>query len=390
VVTVSSRILLSPPDLNGDEIELVQEAIRSGWVAPLGPMVDAFEQEFAQAVNAQHAVALSSGTAALHLALIDAGVGPGDEVATASLTFAATAFAIQYVGASPVFIDSESGSWNLDPGILSEWLNTRGRSNRLPKAVIPVHLYGQTANRDAILDACERWGVAVIEDAAEALGSSYRGYPPGKGAHCTAWSFNGNKMITTSGGGMLTTDDPGIAAHVRKLATQAREAAIHYEHTEVGYNYRLSNISAAIGLAQLRTLKRRVEVRRSHFAAYSAALADLPELSFQEEMPWGIHSRWLTCCQVGGPSGLDRDGLLKVLHREGIEARPVWKPMHEQPVFAFCSLIGGVVSSNLFRRGLCLPSGSGMSEAERDQVIAAIRSAVSGEGQPPRAVSVAS
>jgi dTDP-4-amino-4,6-dideoxygalactose transaminase len=376
---MASRILLSPPDLAGDEIELVQEAIRSGWVAPLGPMVDAFEREFAEVVGAKYAVALSSGTAALHLALIDAGVEPGDEVATSSLTFAATAFAIRYVGATPVFIDSEPRSWNLDPELLATWLDDRGRRNRLPKAVIPVHLYGQTADRDAILETCRRWGVTVIEDAAEALGATYRGHPPGNGARCAAWSFNGNKMITTGGGGMLTTDDPRVEAHVRKLATQAREPVLHYEHAEIGYNYRLSNVSAAIGLAQLRTLDRRVRARRAHFEAYQRDLADLPALTFQEEMGWGTHSRWLTCCLLDRGYGLDRQELLARLSEAGVEARPVWKPMHEQPIFATCTAIGGLVSSMLFKKGLCLPSGSGLTEADRDRVISAIREAFSHE-----------
>jgi pyridoxal phosphate-dependent aminotransferase EpsN len=369
-----TRVHLSPPHLTGQEGELVREALASNWIAPLGPMVDAFEAEFAATVGCRHAVALSSGTAGLHLALVHLGIGPGDEVLTSSLTFAATAFAIRYVGARPVFVDCDARSWNIDPALVAEWLSSRARAGRLPKAVLPVHLYGQSADLDALLPLTERHGIPVIEDAAEALGSEYKGRAPGSAGRVGVWSFNGNKVITTSGGGMLATNDEALAGHVRKLATQAREPAPHYEHAEIGYNYRLSNISAAIGRAQLATLADRVAARRGHFAAYVAALGDLPGVAFAEEMPWGTHSRWLTCLTIDPrEAGTDRERVRLALEAADIESRPVWKPMHLQPVFAECPMVGGDVSAQLFAHGLCLPSGSGMTTAERDRVIAVVR-----------------
>ncbi len=373
-----TRLYLSPPHLTGTEATLVQEAIASNWVAPLGPMVDLFEAEFAATVGARHAVALSSGSAGLHLALLHHGIGPGDLVATSTLTFAATAFAIAQAGATPVFIDADADSWNLDPGLLADWLATQGRAGRLPRAILPVHLYGQSADMASILGAADRWSVPVIEDAAEALGSSYRGRAPGTLGTCGIWSFNGNKIITTSGGGMLATDDTALATHVRKLATQAREPAPHYEHREIGFNYRLSNISAAIGVAQLRSLEERVQARRRIFQRYQAGLSDLDAIRFAPEMPWGRHTRWLTCCLIDpARSAADREQVRRLLEAENIEARPVWKPMHEQPVFAGATVVGGEVASGLFRDGLCLPSGSAMTDADVDRVVEIVRRAVS-------------
>jgi dTDP-4-amino-4,6-dideoxygalactose transaminase len=369
-----SRIYLSPPHLGGRESELVQEAIDSNWIAPLGPMVDAFEREFALKVGAEHAVALSSGSAALHLALLDLGVGPGDEVVTSTLTFAATAFAIRHVGATPVFVDCSADSWNIDPALLEHWLEERGRQGRLPRAILPVHLYGQSADIDPILEAARRWDLPVIEDAAEALGSDYRGRAPGTFGTFGIWSFNGNKIITTSGGGMLATNDAERAKHVRKLATQAREAVPHYEHKEIGYNYRLSNVSAALGRAQLETLDARVDARRRNFEFYRSQLGDLPGIEFAVEMPWGRHTRWLTCCTIDPAEfGVDREAVRLSLEALDIESRPVWKPMHEQPVFEGCEVVGGTVASRLFRDGLCLPSGSAMTTADLERVVSAIR-----------------
>ncbi len=377
------RIHLSPPHIMGRERELVLEAIDSNWVAPLGPMVDAFESEFATEIGLRHAVAMSSGTAALHLAMVHHGIGRGDEVVTATLTFAATAFAIRHTGATPIFIDSESESWNIDPDLLSRWLDRRGRIGRLPRAVIPVHLYGQSAAMASITAACERWGVPVIEDAAEALGSSLGGRAPGSFGACGIWSFNGNKIITSSGGGMLATDDVRLANHVRKLATQAREPTVHYQHEEIGYNCRLSNISAAIGRAQLETLAARVERRRANFEFYRERLDVLPGISLQPEVAGTRHSRWLTCCLVDPAEfGVDREALRTALDAAGIEARPIWKPMHLQPVFAGTEVVGGVVAERLYEQGLCLPSGSQMSKADLERVvdvmISARRSGISG------------
>lgn len=353
---------------------MVGDAIRSNWIAPLGPEVDAFEREFADVTGVSHAVALSSGSAALHLALIACGVTAGDEVVTSTLTFAATAFAIRYVNATPVFIDSEPGSWNLDPDLLDRWLRQRARRGRLPKAVVPVHLYGQSCDMDRILKVCDRWEISVIEDAAEALGSTYRGRAPGSLGHAGVFSFNGNKIITTSGGGMFVTASAELARHVRKLATQAREPAPHYEHREIGFNYRLSNLSAAVGRAQLRTLNQRVSARRQNFAHYVELLGDCPGLTFQPEAPWGTHTRWLTCLLVE-PSrfGADREAIRIALDQEDIEARPVWKPMHQQPVFAGCEAIGGAVADRCFEFGLCLPSGSQLTASDRARIAEIVR-----------------
>lgn len=368
------RILLSTPHMSGREQELVADAFASNWIAPLGPHVDAFEAEFAALVGARHAAALSSGTAALHLALILAGVGPGDEVLVSTLTFSASVNPALYLGAHPSFVDSDRASWNLDPALLAEVLRDRARAGRLPKAVVVVHLYGQSADLDPILGACAEHGVTVVEDAAEALGATYHGRAPGTFGQSGVFSFNGNKVITTSGGGMLVSDDPGLIAHARKLATQARDPAPHYQHSEVGYNYRLSNVLAAIGRGQLTVLGERVAARRRNFAFYVQALADVPGLEWMPEAPWGRHSRWLTCVTIDPAAfGADREALRLALEAENIEARPVWKPMHLQPVFARRPCAGGAVAEDLFTRGLCLPSGSNLAESDLQRVADAIR-----------------
>jgi pyridoxal phosphate-dependent aminotransferase EpsN len=368
------RIFLSSPHLSGLEQQYVAEAFATNWVTPLGPQVDAFEREFAEAVGARHAVALSSGTAALHLALRLAGVASGDEVLVSTLTFVASVNPIVYLGATPVFIDSEPASWNLDPALLEETLEQRARAGRLPKAVVIVHLYGQSADLDPIAAACARHGVPLIEDAAEALGASYKGNAPGTVGFAGIYSFNGNKIITTAGGGMLVTPDGKLAAHVRKLATQARDPAPHYEHSELGYNYRLSNVLAGIGRGQLRVLEERVAARRRNFAFYAEALGDLPGVEFMPEAPWGTHTRWLTTLTIDPQLlGVDREAVRQALDVAGIEARPVWKPMHLQPLYDKCSVVGGTVAHELFARGLCLPSGSNLSQTDLERVVAVIR-----------------
>jgi dTDP-4-amino-4,6-dideoxygalactose transaminase len=370
-------VYLSPPHMGGREQELVAEAFASNWIAPLGPFVARFEEEFAARVGVAHALALSSGTAALHLALMEAGVGPGDEVLVSTFTFAATVNPILYVGATPVLIDSEPVSWNMDPGLLEDALARRAAAGRLPKAVILVHLYGQTADLDPIVALCDRYGVILIEDAAEALGASYRGRAPGGFGRSGVFSFNGNKIITTSGGGMLVSDDGDLIAHARKLATQARDPAPHYEHSEIGYNYRLSNILAAIGVAQLEVLEDRVQTRRRNFDYYRVALADLPGIEFMPEAPWGRHTRWLTCITVDPAAfGADREALRLTLEARGIEARPLWKPMHMQPVYARYEAVGGQVSEALFERGLCLPSGSSLTSEQLERVVDAVHETV--------------
>jgi pyridoxal phosphate-dependent aminotransferase EpsN len=367
-------VFLSPPHLSGLEQQYVADAFATNWVTPLGPHVDAFERELAEAVGARHAVALSSGTAALHLALQLAGVGAGDEVLTSTLSFVASANPIVYLGGTPTFVDSESSSWNMDPALLEEALEQRARSGRLPKAVVVVHLYGQSADLDPIIAACARHGVALIEDAAEALGGAYKGRHPGTFGVVGIYSFNGNKVITTAGGGMLVTPDAALAARARKLATQARDPAPHYQHSELGYNYRLSNVLAAIGRGQLPVLQERVAARRRNFAYYAEALGDLPGISFMPEAPWGTHTRWLTTLTIDPQRfGVDREVVREALDAAGIEARPVWKPKHLQPLYSGCTVLGGAVANDLFARGLCLPSGSSLSQSDLAQVVAVVR-----------------
>ncbi len=367
------RIYLSPPHLSGLEAHYVADVFASNVIAPLGPQVEAFEQEFARAVGAPQAVAVSSGTAALHLALRLVGVGPGDEVVVSTLTFVASVNPILYLGASPVFVDSERVSWNMDPALLAEALEVRARAGRVPKAVVVVHLYGQSADLGPISDVCRRFDVALVEDAAEALGATYRGRSPGTFGRAGIYSFNGNKIITTGGGGMLVSEDAELIAHARKLASQAREPVVHYEHVEVGYNYRLSNVLAAIGRGQLRMLEDRVAARRQNFACYAEALGDLPGLTFMPEAAWGRHSRWLTCLVIEPREfGVDREVVRAALEAAGIEARPVWKPMHLQPVFAGYPRVGGAVAEDLFARGLCLPSGSSLTPGDLERIVAVI------------------
>lgn len=388
----AKRIYLSPPHMSGRERQYVQDVFDSNWIAPVGPQIDAFEAEFVAAVGAPYAVALSSGTAALHLALQLAGVGPGDEVLVSTLTFAASANPVVYLGARPTFIDSERTSWNMDSALLAEALEARARRGKLPKAVVVVHLYGQSADIDPILGACREHGVPLIEDAAEALGATYHGRAPGTFGVMGAFSFNGNKIITTSGGGMLVSADKGLVDHARKLATQAREPAPHYEHTEIGYNYRMSGVLAAIGRGQLEVLEERVRRKREIYETYHRFLGDLPGIEFMPEAPWGRTTRWLTCILVDLQQfGATREAIRLALERENIEARPVWKPMHLQPVFrnAGCESIGGAVAEAIFEHGLCLPSGSNLTEADLERIIGVIRNwqtrrepAISGHSSP--------
>jgi dTDP-4-amino-4,6-dideoxygalactose transaminase len=371
---VSKRLYLSPPHLFGRERELVADVLDSNWIAPLGPHVNAFEAELAAAAGRRHAVALASGTAALHLAVRMLGAGPGDEVLVSTLTFSATINAIRYEGAAPVFVDATPASWNLDPALVAEELDNLGRLGRLPKAVIAVDLYGQCADYEPIVATCRRWSVPLIEDAAEALGASYRGQPAGSFGDMAAFSFNGNKIVTTSGGGMLVADDETWVARARFLATQARDPAPHYEHSHLGYNYRMSNVLAAIGRGQLETLAERVTARRRNFETYTRLLGDLPGVAFMPEAPHGRCTRWLTCLTIDPTAfGADREAVRLALEAENIEARPVWKPMHMQPVFAGFRALGGGVAAGLFERGLCLPSGSSLEPADLERVAGIVR-----------------
>jgi len=368
-----NRIYLSPPDVGGAEIEFVLEAFQSNWVAPAGPNLDAFEEDFAQLVGSKHAVAVSSGTAALHLALRLAGVGPGDEVLCSSLTFVASAAPITYLGAKPVFIDSEERSWNMDPALACAVIEQKAKAGKAPKALVLVHLYGQSADIAPIKACCDKHGVKLIEDAAESLGATYGDASPGSFGLAGIHSFNGNKIITTGGGGMLVTDDAEFAKQARFLATQARDAAPHYEHSTIGYNYRLSNIAASIGLGQLTRLSGKVSRRRGHCKAYAEAFKGLPGVTMQPEAPWGQSTRWLSCLTIDPQvAGVTREQVRLALEAENIEARPVWKPMHLQPVFAGAEMHGGQVSARLFDQGLCLPSGAALSDEDRARVIATV------------------
>ena len=469
---MAKRIYLSPPHMSGKELELVREAFESNWVAPLGPHVDAFEQEFIQTIaggtpgaerqapsapngtddergtldGPMHACALSSGTGALHLALRiltgDGGRGTGgrgrrtedggprsDEVICSTFTFAASANAITYEGLVPVFIDCDERSWNMDPGLLREELAACAKRGRLPRAVMVVDLYGQCADYDPISEACAEFEVPLIEDAAEALGATYHGEvkvevevekgngqdasqrseakgqgsrplseqpsavsrqplarPAGCFGACAAFSFNGNKVITTAGGGMLVSHDKRMVDKTRFLATQARDKAPYYQHSEIGFNYRMSNVLAAIGRGQLQVLSERIAARRRNFEFYRRALGDLPGVEFMPEAPYGRSTRWLTCLTILRPKTEDggrrtsqtgpRASVLRIieaLETENIEARPLWKPMHLQPVFEGCRVRGGAVSQRLFENGLCLPSGSALTEAELERICGIVR-----------------
>jgi dTDP-4-amino-4,6-dideoxygalactose transaminase len=374
---MTKPILLSTPHMGDREHQFVTEAFETNWIAPIGPHVNAFEQEFCEVVGSSHAAAVSSGTAALHLALKLVGVGVGDEVFCSTLTFSASANPIAYLGAKPVFIDSDRVSWNMNPELLRAALAQRAKVGKLPKAVVLVHLYGQSADIDPILAACQEYGVPMIEDAAEALGATYKGRSPGTFGTIGIFSFNGNKIITTSGGGMLVSEDANITSKAKFLATQARDPAPHYQHSEIGYNYRLSNVLAGIGRGQLLVLADRVAARRRNCAVYEQALGKLPGIEFMPEAPWGSATRWLTCLTIDPTAfGADRERVRLALGEAQIEARPVWKPLHMQPIFQDSECFGGEVAEDLFERGLCLPSGSNLSDEDLNCVIEEITKCV--------------
>lgn len=377
--TLSDQILLSTPHLGPWEREYVEDAFRTNWIAPLGPNVDAFENELAEHIGIDHAAALSSGTAALHLALRILEVGPGDTVFCSSMTFAASANPIIYQGAEPVFIDSEPQSWNMSPVALEKAFDAAKRSARMPKAVIVVNLYGQSADMDPILALCEQHGVPIIEDAAESLGARYKGRSSGTFGLMGVFSFNGNKIITTSGGGMLVSNNEDIIKKARFLATQARDPAPHYEHSEIGYNYRMSNILAGVGRGQLRVLEDRVNARRAVHDFYKKSLAGLPQIQWMPAPEWSYSTHWLTACTIDASSNINSAELIKRLAADNIEARPVWKPMHLQPVFArYQSFDHGQesISKDLFARGICLPSGSNLRSEDLERVSSVIERAV--------------
>ncbi len=374
MLTKKTRILLSPPHMSGREQAFVDDAFATNWIAPVGPHVDAFEREFASRLGVSHAVALSSGTAALHLALAALKLAPGDDVFCSTLTFAASAFPIVYERATPVFIDSDERTWNMDPALLEKALVEAGERGRLPKAVIAVDLYGQCADLEPIRESCRRRDIPLIEDAAEALGATYKGRPAGSWGWAGIFSFNGNKIITTSGGGMLVTEDGALADLVRGSSQQSRDPAPHYQHSRLGYNYRLSNVLAGIGRGQLEALDERVSARRRNFEVYREELSAVPGITFMPESPDGRSTRWLTCVLIDPNAfGRDREAVRLFLEANGVESRPLWKPMHLQPVFSGARRVGGAVSERLFATGLCLPSGSALTESDVRHVAGLVR-----------------
>jgi len=385
------RIFLSPPHMSGYEQRYINEAFESNYIAPLGPQVDAFEKEFAEKTGFSHAVALSSGTAAMHIALYELGIESGDEVLASALTFIGSVSPVTFLGAKPVFIDADYKTWNMDPDLLAKEINACAELGRLPKAVIPTDLYGQCADLDRILKICAPYEIPVIVDAAEALGATYKGRGAGAGGKAAVFSFNGNKIITTSGGGMLTSEDEEFIAKARFLSQQARDAAPHFEHSQIGFNYRMSNILAAIGRGQLHVLDERVREKRQIFANYKAALQNIDGIDFMPQAPFGKSNCWLTVILISPEKfGTDRETVRLALEAENIEARPVWKPMHLQPVFQ-CSaqhsmlkaqsgsikrvnarVVGGTVAEDLFKRGLCLPSGTAMTDEDIQRVVSVV------------------
>lgn len=372
---MSSKIWLSSPHMGGSEQKYVQEAFDTNWVAPLGPNVNGFERDLTTYIKEGHVAALSSGTAALHLALIILNVQPGDEVICQSMTFSASANPIAYQRATPVFVDSEKDTWNMSPEFLEIAIKDRINKGKKPKAIIPVHLYGMPAKTEAIMAIAKKFDIPVVEDAAEALGSNINGKMCGAFGDLAILSFNGNKIITTSGGGALVAKNEAYIKKAIFLSTQARDNAPHYQHSEIGYNYRMSNIVAGIGRGQMEVLDERVSKRRSIFEKYKELLNGLEGISFQQEPDGMFSNRWLTAITID-PSktrGVNRETIRLALEADNIESRPLWKPMHLQPVFEHAPFYGNGFSEKLFENGLCLPSGSNMTNTEFDRIIKIIK-----------------
>lgn len=371
---VKSRVYLSPPEVGPEERALVGEAFYTNWVAPAGPQLEAFESEVCAAFGTGHAVALNSGTAALHLALRLAKVRPGDEVLVPAFTFTASANPILYEGGRPVFVDSEERSWNVDPALFAEVLERKARAGRPPRAVIIVDIFGQCADWTPLLEACRRHGVFIIEDAAESVGATYGQAHAGTFGDVGVYSFNGNKIMTTGGGGMLVSAKRSLVGQAHKMATQSREPVPHYEHVDLGFNYRLSNVLAAIGRAQLRKLPAKIAARRRVFEKYRKALKDLPGVGFMPEARYGRSTRWLSCIRINPlEARADKEAVRLALEADGIESRPVWKPLHLQPLFAGAEFHGPGVSETFFAEGLCLPSGGSLTTEEFDRIVGIVR-----------------
>ncbi len=374
-MTNPQKIWLSSPHMGTAEFDFVREAFETNWIAPLGPHVNGFEADLCAYTGIKHAAALSSGTAALHLGLIELGVDAGDEVICQSFTFSASANPIVYQGATPVFVDSETDTWNMSPVYLRQAIEDRLAKGKKVKAIVPVHLYGIPAKMDEIMAIAGEFNIPVLEDAAEALGSTLHGKACGTFGMMGVLSFNGNKIITTSGGGALVSNDESLINKARFLATQARDNAPHYQHSHIGYNYRMSNVCAGIGRGQMQVLDERVLQRRANYAFYKKSLGDLPGILFVEDREGAFSNRWLTCILVDPfkSGGVSRDIIRVALEAENIESRPLWKPMHMQPVFANAPFFGDGTSEHLFERGLCLPSGSNLEQKDLDRVVLIIR-----------------
>ncbi|WP_293295404.1 DegT/DnrJ/EryC1/StrS family aminotransferase [Allomuricauda sp.] len=369
---VLKKIWLSPPHMGGNEETYVKEAFDTNWIAPLGPNVQQFEKSIEDFVrNDVHAACLSSGTGAIHLGLEILGVGQGDEVICQSFTFAASANPITYLGASPIFVDSEQETWNISPILLEDAIKDRMDKGKKPKAIVAVHLYGMPYKVDEVHAIARKYEIPVIEDSAEALGSSYRGFNCGSLGEIGILSFNGNKIITTSGGGALLCKDLKIKEKAIFLATQARDNAPHYQHSHIGYNYRMSNVLAGIGRGQMEVLEKRVRARRQNFEFYKENLSGLPEIEFVNEPDGSYSNRWLSCILT--PSFEMREKIRIALENENIESRPLWKPMHLQPVFEKCISFVNGVSEDLFNRGLCLPSGSSLEVEDMERICGIIK-----------------
>jgi pyridoxal phosphate-dependent aminotransferase EpsN len=367
---MTERIFLSAPHLTGGEMGYIQQAFDDNWIGPLGPHVEEFERQLVDIVGKKRALALSSGTAAIHLALRTMGIQRGDVILASSFTFIGSVAPLSYMGAEPWFVDSNEETWNMDPGMLADAIEQATAQGRKPKAAIVVDIVGQCADYDPILEICDEANIPIIEDAAEALGASYKGKPAGSFGKASILSFNGNKILTTSTGGAFLSDDDELVDQAFFLATQARDPAPHYEHSTTGYNYRMSSLLAAFGRAQLEALEERVEIRRRIFKRYEAALDALPGLSFMPEADFGRSNRWLTALTIDPAEfGSSNSDVMDVLAKNNIESRPVWKPMHMQPVFADAPRSGGAVSERLFAQGLCLPSGSALRPDQQDRVI---------------------
>jgi dTDP-4-amino-4,6-dideoxygalactose transaminase len=373
------KIYLSSPHLGGNEINYIKEAFEQNWIAPLGPNVNGFEKELAAYNSIRYSSALSSGTAALHLALILLGVEQDDEVLCSTFTFTATANAIAYQKAIPIFIDSESDTWNMCPILLRKAIEDRISKGKKPKALILVHVYGMPSKMEEILAVCREFNIPVIEDSAEALGATYKGQKMGTFGILGVYSFNGNKIITTSGGGALVSEDEGLISKSRFLATQARDDAPHYEHSEIGYNYRMSNIVAGIGRGQLEVLDEHIELRREMNRWYQQLFAEFDFITvFKEPNNEYYSNHWLTCITVSpNDRGIDREKIRLALEGQNIECRPLWKPMHQQPVFKHHPFYGNGTSDHLFEVGLCLPSGSNLTSEEKIRIQEAVLAVLS-------------